>query len=250
MAILANAGHQHHRLDPDDAAGGSHRALGLQSGPLQTQTQLLDRSPPPLIRRPGRLKEEDPPMTPKNPLGMKLRRSKTLRVLVATTLATSMMAARPTPGDGLDTGWPGRSPMLGSLRLRKRPSPASLSFSRPWGGVVCPPGPTRSAATAATWPLALHQYPGSLEPRYRREIRPQGRVRDHQDRRLPARSSAEYEPPLRLERAEALKFLVHFVEDMHQPVHVGHRGDRGGNDLQVQFFFGGRTCKRRSGTRA
>ena len=40
----------------------------------------------------------------------------------------------------------------------------------------------------------------------------------------------------RIERQEALKFLAHFVEDMHQPVHVGHRGDRGGNDLQVQFF--------------
>jgi hypothetical protein len=40
----------------------------------------------------------------------------------------------------------------------------------------------------------------------------------------------------RVERAEALKFLIHFVEDMHQPVHVGHRNDRGGNDLQVQFF--------------
>ena len=37
-------------------------------------------------------------------------------------------------------------------------------------------------------------------------------------------------------RREALRFLVHFVEDMHQPVHVGDRGDRGGNDLQVQFF--------------
>ena len=34
----------------------------------------------------------------------------------------------------------------------------------------------------------------------------------------------------------ALRYLVHFVEDIHQPLHVGHRGDRGGNDLQVQFF--------------
>ncbi len=40
----------------------------------------------------------------------------------------------------------------------------------------------------------------------------------------------------RHDRQEALKFLIHFVEDMHQPVHVGHRGDKGGNDLQVQFF--------------
>jgi hypothetical protein len=37
-------------------------------------------------------------------------------------------------------------------------------------------------------------------------------------------------------RRQALRLLVHFVEDVHQPVHVGDRGDRGGNDLQVRFF--------------
>ncbi len=36
------------------------------------------------------------------------------------------------------------------------------------------------------------------------------------------------------ERAEALRFLVHFVGDMHQPLHVGDRGDRGGNDVMVR----------------
>ena len=40
----------------------------------------------------------------------------------------------------------------------------------------------------------------------------------------------------REERIQALKFLIHFVQDLHQPVHVGHRDDKGGNDLQVQFF--------------
>ncbi|KAB8314243.1 S1/P1 nuclease [Tolypothrix campylonemoides VB511288] len=35
------------------------------------------------------------------------------------------------------------------------------------------------------------------------------------------------------ERAEALKFLVHFVGDVHQPLHAGHRPDKGGNDFQV-----------------
>lgn len=40
----------------------------------------------------------------------------------------------------------------------------------------------------------------------------------------------------RTERQQALRFLIHFVEDMHQPLHVGDRRDRGGNDLQVQFF--------------
>ncbi|MFV8782598.1 S1/P1 nuclease [Microbulbifer sp. SA54] len=38
------------------------------------------------------------------------------------------------------------------------------------------------------------------------------------------------------QRAEALLFLVHFVEDIHQPMHTGLKGDRGGNDVQVQFF--------------
>jgi hypothetical protein len=36
-------------------------------------------------------------------------------------------------------------------------------------------------------------------------------------------------------RQQALRLLIHFVEDLHQPVHVGDRGDRGGNDLQLRF---------------
>jgi hypothetical protein len=39
------------------------------------------------------------------------------------------------------------------------------------------------------------------------------------------------------ERAEALKFLVHFVGDIHQPLHAAERNnDHGGNDVQVTFF--------------
>ncbi len=37
-------------------------------------------------------------------------------------------------------------------------------------------------------------------------------------------------------KAVALKFLVHFVGDVHQPLHVGRRGDRGGNDIIVLWF--------------
>lgn len=36
-------------------------------------------------------------------------------------------------------------------------------------------------------------------------------------------------------RAQALKFLVHFVGDIHQPLHAGHSHDRGGNDVQVNL---------------
>lgn len=36
-------------------------------------------------------------------------------------------------------------------------------------------------------------------------------------------------------RAEALKFVVHFVGDLHQPLHAGFGHDKGGNDFQVSL---------------
>ena len=38
----------------------------------------------------------------------------------------------------------------------------------------------------------------------------------------------------RAERADALRFVVHFVADLHQPLHVGRASDRGGNEIDVQ----------------
>lgn len=37
-------------------------------------------------------------------------------------------------------------------------------------------------------------------------------------------------------RREALKFLAHFVSDVHQPLHVGRPGDQGGNGTAVVFL--------------
>ncbi len=39
-----------------------------------------------------------------------------------------------------------------------------------------------------------------------------------------------------VQRREALMFLVHFVGDMHQPLHCSDHQDRGGNGVRVQFF--------------
>lgn len=36
--------------------------------------------------------------------------------------------------------------------------------------------------------------------------------------------------------AEALKFLIHFVGDLHQPFHLGRAEDRGGNDIPTKWF--------------
>jgi hypothetical protein len=43
------------------------------------------------------------------------------------------------------------------------------------------------------------------------------------------------QPPL-WERAQDFRFLVHFVEDLHQPLHVAHPDGRGGNLTAVTLF--------------
>jgi hypothetical protein len=48
-------------------------------------------------------------------------------------------------------------------------------------------------------------------------------------------------PPVRL---EALKFLIHFVGDLHQPLHAGDNGDQGGNAVEVVFRDGGSNLHR------
>jgi hypothetical protein len=39
----------------------------------------------------------------------------------------------------------------------------------------------------------------------------------------------------RAQRLQALKFVVHFVGDVHQPLHAGFGHDKGGNDYQLQI---------------
>jgi hypothetical protein len=51
------------------------------------------------------------------------------------------------------------------------------------------------------------------------------------DRRVLADPAAS-----RGDRAEALRFLIHFLGDLHQPLHVGDNHDRGGNDRPVTLL--------------
>jgi hypothetical protein len=37
-------------------------------------------------------------------------------------------------------------------------------------------------------------------------------------------------------RQNALKFLIHFIGDLHQPLHVGRDEDQGGNKIQLTWF--------------
>ncbi|MGB0495970.1 MAG: S1/P1 nuclease [Kangiellaceae bacterium] len=38
------------------------------------------------------------------------------------------------------------------------------------------------------------------------------------------------------EKAVALKFMVHIIGDLHQPLHAGNGLDRGGNDVKLKFY--------------
>lgn len=41
-----------------------------------------------------------------------------------------------------------------------------------------------------------------------------------------------------------LKLLIHFIGDLHQPLHVGRADDRGGNQIQLQWFDRGTNLHR------
>ncbi len=43
----------------------------------------------------------------------------------------------------------------------------------------------------------------------------------------------------RADKVFHLKMLVHFMGDLHQPLHIGLEEDKGGNDFQVRWFNGG-----------
>lgn len=39
------------------------------------------------------------------------------------------------------------------------------------------------------------------------------------------------------DQLDVLRFIVHLVGDLHQPLHVGNGNDRGGNDVEVFWFY-------------
>lgn len=87
-----------------------------------------------------------------------------------------------------------------------------------------------------TWSARLHyvNFPRDADCRYRA-------IRDCPDGKCVVGAIERYALTLGdqrkpvAERREALKFLVHFVGDIHQPLHAGYADDRGGNLFQVYY---------------
>lgn len=75
------------------------------------------------------------------------------------------------------------------------------------------------------------------------------RVRDCADGRCVVEGIERYVAVLRskasdAERLVALKYVVHLIVDVHQPLHLGLREDKGGNLAQVQAFGRGSNLHR------
>lgn len=108
---------------------------------------------------------------------------------------------------------------------------------------------TEDLAEASTWPDDMRSDPADY---WRKTASPWHYVTVRQgDRYGPADAPQEgdamtaltrFTATLRDSRASlddrrmALRFVVHIVGDLHQPLHVGGGDDRGGNDVKVTFF--------------
>jgi hypothetical protein len=107
-------------------------------------------------------------------------------------------------------------------------------------------GPGESLDEAATWPDDMRSDPA---PFWQKTASPwhyvtlNGDTYDHAPPEGDAlqaldhfRSVLENPKASVADRQLALRFIVHLVGDLHQPLHVGKCCDRGGNDVKVSWF--------------
>jgi hypothetical protein len=104
----------------------------------------------------------------------------------------------------------------------------------------------KSLATLSLWPDRIRYLPAWRQSKYWHYIsiddhekfddfprNPDGDVLSSLEYFFAQLKSAEL---TRQQRLEALAFFVHFVGDIHQPLHVGRRGDRGGNKINLKWL--------------
>ena len=108
------------------------------------------------------------------------------------------------------------------------------------------PGGAESLDEAANWPDEMRSAPGTF---WQKTATPwhyvtlNGIVYDHAPSEGDALEAlARFRATLQDPNASladkqlALRFIVHLVGDLHQPLHVGKCCDRGGNDVKVKWF--------------
>jgi len=107
-------------------------------------------------------------------------------------------------------------------------------------------GPGESLDEAANWPDEMRSAPGSF---WQKTATPwhyvtlNGIIYDHAPQEGDALEALNHfstvlnDPNASLaDKQRALRFIVHLVGDLHQPLHVGKCCDKGGNDVKVTWF--------------
>jgi len=107
-------------------------------------------------------------------------------------------------------------------------------------------GGAESLDEAATWPDDMRSAPGNF---WQKTATPwhyvtlNGIIYDHAPPEGDAQEALEHfrgilkDPKTSLaDKQLALRFIVHLVGDLHQPLHVGKCCDKGGNDVKVAWF--------------
>jgi len=120
--------------------------------------------------------------------------------------------------------------------------PIDPSLSR-----YCKPGAVDALADASTWPDDIRSLRPETAPWHYVDIPLGTKYPDVENYCDPKEScvtraitdqlailrSADADPR---ERADALRFVIHFVGDLHQPLHATTNNDQGGNCVPVAFF--------------
>lgn len=150
--------------------------------------------------------------------------------LLAACLALATLGGWGRDGHAIiaDIAWRELSPEA-QAEIKALLGEASLPEVASWADVV-----RREAGYEWSGPLHYVNMPpdaAAYDPA--RDLPPEGNVvsaidrfaAELKDRSLPAK-----------QRGEALMFLVHFVGDLHQPLHGGRAEDRGGNSIELTFY--------------
>jgi hypothetical protein len=109
---------------------------------------------------------------------------------------------------------------------------------------------TESLAEASTWPDFMRSSPdefwqGRRSKSYHYVTRKVGQSTiepDSDDNGRAFTALSQYRADLKdpgkslAEKQHALRFIVHIVGDLHQPLHVGNGTDLGGNEFKVTYF--------------
>ena len=145
----------------------------------------------------------------------------------ADPLARPRLGQDRPPGRRRDRRHAALGPRPGARRA-KSSAPARASTKPPTGPTRC--APTRRVLAEDGDAVALcDAQRNHLRPCAARGRRARGARPFHADA---SRTRRPASPTSRL----ALRFVVHLVGDLHQPLHVGKCCDKGGNDVKVTWF--------------